>query len=309
MEQSLTTTVKGFIKISLVEYHNFKNLIEIFKEFHDNVTFRFHPKGFTFIESNEQSAAAIHCDINHRWLMEYGYDMRDQQGELLPEYLFTVNTTEFSRNAKQEGKKSILTFYVTAPENGSPASIAVERDLTYADQVVGGVSLIHHSRSISQIKNVRDYYVEYYRSRGPRLKILMSNFHRIINSAKTSKCTEVNFCLTHNGTVLLKCVAHERVIHQFDLRSQAEDNFNFEESSTMSFQGSGGMLATFQIEDYKISLKTNQCHQWLTKLSKLGGKIIEVYLDHRLPLVLVSLFGDGIGEFRATFGLQPSSYQ
>ncbi len=79
-----------------------------------------------------------------------------------------------------------------------------------------------------------------------------------------------------------------------------------EETNMISFSGINGPV-TLQIEEYKIPLRTNNAHQWVTKFSKLGGKIIEVYLDNDYPLMLVSLFGDGIGEFRSTFGLQPNS--
>ena len=295
----------GHIKVSLVEYHNFKNFMEILKEFHDNVTFRFHPKGFTFTESNEKNAAVIHCDISSRWLAEYDYKIYDGNGRLLPEYFFTVDTGDFSRNAKQEGKKSTLTFYVSAPEDGKLANITIERDLTCAGSILGGVSLISASRVVTQSKQVKDYFVDYYRDRGPRAKMLMVNFQRIISSAKVSRCTEVVFCLTITGTVLLKCLAHERVIHQFNLHSE-EDDMLSEETNMISFSGINGPV-TLQIEEYKIPLRTNNAHQWVTKFSKLGGKIIEVYLDNDYPLMLVSLFGDGIGEFRSTFGLQPNS--
>lgn len=116
MDRESSSGIKPMLSVGLPEGYPFRNAASIVKSETEHAAMSFFPDRIEISFSNK-SKCTVHKLVILAEHIVYLYDPRDSQGELLPEYTITFETSELFNTTKGIGRRDGIVLYVLPDES------------------------------------------------------------------------------------------------------------------------------------------------------------------------------------------------
>ena len=206
--------------VHIMDGYSFRNTIGIIKSERSTATMVLSPNAIeiSFVNTNGCAVHKIH--INTAELTMYIYNVRDENGMLLPEYPVAFETAQFLTTIRSIGRRDGLRFYCIKGDgkiNIQPIKTAIK------DPGQTGASFVN-------IRN--DEFTRYelppaeFYSDEPNVRVIAKDFATFCTNANALKCTTINIIGGMHKVVLQSVHANSSIASVNTFCNQVNPSFN-----------------------------------------------------------------------------------
>jgi hypothetical protein len=194
----------------IMDGYSFRNTIAIIKSEIENATMIISPQSIEISLMNTSKCGVHRILLNPKEFSLYKYNIRDEQGQLVPSYPIAFNTNDMFITTKGIGRKDGIKIYWLAGEN----RISVQPIKTSSSKNPGQASALFVA--IIPMEHKRFEIGTY--DPNPNVKVAAKDFADICSQANALKCISIELSCKATSVVIKPIKANKKIaaIYCFD---------------------------------------------------------------------------------------------
>jgi hypothetical protein len=268
--------------------YSLRNMLVLIRQTTPRANLIFTKDGITIKETDASDSILTHCEIYGDELLNYQYNVYDDNGDLVEALALGFQTTDMQKATKIVGKKNGIKLYVKKVEN---PSICVQRILSpsssTSDGNLGGLRIVNilpvDIQEFEEIKYTRDR---------PNVKPTSTEFAKICQDFASYKCTHTDIISFDNGLILQGF--ESSTMKSVEPLGRVPDIKHYQSSHQIGYSGDKSkpklnVITKDEICRIRVHSKIIRAMAKFNNLSPSG--IIKLYLEKDNPFKIVSAIG------------------
>ena len=292
-------TSQALFLMYITDGYSFRNTIGIMKSETDYATMIVSPNSIEISFLNSNKCGVHKISLRPTDFTTYIYNIRDQDGKLLPEYPIAFETNELLNTTKSIGRRDGIRIYWMAGDN----KLNVQPIKTSTkDPGRAGASFV----KIHNMEYVR-YDAGVYNN-DPNVRVAAKDFADLCSQASTLKCTSLDIVGQHNSVIFKAILANNTIaaVNRFGSQNETTkmtnrvanigdidnllNNLRIVESPTIN---NGLSLNIIKSEDFMTVRVPISTVKALSKIHNISpnGTLLRMYFGEGKPTKIESTIG------------------